>query len=240
MMHIPVDCTFPQSDGDSSSPVIRVAAPPTDMALQAFNSRPVASRTRLVHDSQNHSEVPPFFFTPSWMTSVPSELIRQREIVDAIVLKAETMRQHKFKVDLSYKATFPMNVHDTIETNRHVTEEIYHSTWSDVIDAECKKFPMECLMNDVTRMKMFEVERKQYLKFVESEVWGLYKLTMDLHPDAQSLIGGCRDTETLQRALMNPVLQNTNRAKAVCAKGPVIKPKILTTYPAKGRIAFDP
>lgn len=239
LMHLPVDCTFPQSDA-SDTCAAPVAAVTSDMALQAFNARPVASRTRLKHDSQDHSVVPPFFFAPTWSMSVPAEIIRQREIVQSIILKSEALRQHKFKVDLSYKATFPMNVPDTIETNRYITEEVYHSAWSDIIDDECKKFHMECLMNDVARMKIFEAERKRHLKCVEDEVWELYKLTMDLHPDTQVLIGSCRDTETLQRALMNPVLQNTQKAKALCAKGPLVKPKILVTQPVKGRITFEP
>lgn len=236
LMHVPVDCTFLQSDvSDTCAPPVAVTS---DVALQAFNARPVAARTRLKHDSQDHCIVPPFFFAPTWSMSIPAEIIRQREIVETIVLKTEALRQHKFKVDLSYKATFPMNVPDTIETNRHITEEIYHSAWSDIIDAECKKFPMECLMNDLARMKNFEVDRKRHLKFVENEVWELYKLTMDLHPDTQVLIGSCLDTETLQRALMNPVLKNTQKGKALSSKGPLVKPKILTTQPVRDRITF--
>lgn len=234
-LHIPVDCIFPQSECAGEFVEIDTHT----LALEAFNARPLAARTRLVHDSQDHCSIPVFFFAPSGAMSVPAEIIRQREIVRTIDGKAEALRQHKFKVDLSFKASFPMTAPDTIETCRHITEETYHSAWSDVIDAECRKFPMECLMNDVTRMKLFEAERKRHLLFVEGEVWELYKLTMDLHADTLVLVGACRDTATLQRALMNPVLQNAQRSKTACTKGLVVKQK-MPVLPAKGRITFDP
>jgi hypothetical protein len=171
--------------------------------------------------------------------SVPAEIIRQRELVETIVGKADALRTHRFAVDLSYKATFLTSVPDTIEAARHVTEETYSSAWSDVIDNEGKKHPIACLMNDVYRMTLSEAERKTHLKHVEREIWDLYKLTMDLHPDTHALIAKCRDTETLQRALMNPVLQIAHKPPTASPRGPLVKPKILHTQPVKAKITFE-
>jgi hypothetical protein len=234
LLNMPVDCTFPQS-----AQVANVGAVASGPALEAFNARPVATRTRMTHDSQDHSAVPPFLFAPSGTTTVPAEIILQRELVETIVGKADALRKHRFAVDLSYKATFPSSVPDTIEAARHVTEETYSSAWSDIIDNECKKHPIECLMNDVGRMTHSEAARKTHLKHVEREIWDLYKLTMDLHPDTHVLIGKCRDTDTLQRALMNPVLQNAKKPLSVSPRGPIIKPKVLFTQPMKAKITFD-
>jgi hypothetical protein len=231
LLNMPVDCTFPQS--------VAPSAGASGLALEAFNARPVAARTRLTHDSQDHVSFPTFFFAPSCSMTVPAEIIRQRDIVETIVGKADALRKHRFPVDLSYKATFPTNVPDTIEAARHVTEETYSSAWSDVIDNECTRHPIESLMNDVGRMKTCEAARQTHLKHVEREMWDLYKLTMDLHPDTHVLIGKCRDTGTLQRALMNPVLQSAQRPQHANAKGPMVKPKILHTQPARAKITFD-
>lgn len=257
-MNIPLDYSYPQDDcEDNKNPKSGFETPASftrsesynasvakstqestlQDALKAFNARPTASRTRLIHDSQQHHTTPTFYFTPTLTMTLPAEIITQREIVDNIVGRADALRNHKFKVDLSYKSMFPMNVFDTIETNRYITEDIYSSLWSDIIDAECAKHPMECAMNDVTRMINFEIQRKEHLKHVEKEVWQLYKLTMDLHPDTQSLILICTDTETLIRALMNPVLR-TNKEKTSLVKAHHVKPRTSTTH-AKGRIAFD-
>ena len=232
LLNMPVDCTFPQA----VQPPVGVASGP---ALEAFNARPVAARTRLTHDSQDHYSVPTFFFAPSGTTTVPAEIIRQRELVETIVGKADALRKHRFAVDLSYTATFPTSVPDAIEAARHVTEETYSSAWSDIIDNECTKHPIECLMNDVGRMTHSEAARKTHLKHVEREIWDLYKLTMDLHPDTHALIAKCRDTEMLQRALMNPVLQNAKKLQSSSPRGPIVRQKVMQTQPFKGKITFE-
>jgi hypothetical protein len=190
------------------------------MALKAFNTAALftnvqsdkeetikASRTPLTHDSRN-SSIPHFFVNPSAWTSMPAEIINQRVMVKDIIKRADALRNHKFKVDLSYKQMFPMNVLDTIETAREITETTYSGAWSDIIDAECKNSPIESLMNRKLMLKNFEASRKQHLAHVEREVWELFKLTMDLKEDTRTLIGVCRDAETLQRSMMNPCLRH--------------------------------
>ena len=40
-----------------------------------------------------------------------------------------------------------MNVLDTVEISREITEVTYSGTWSDIIDDECQNSPIESLMN---------------------------------------------------------------------------------------------
>ena len=192
----------------------------SEMALQAFNAAVVstrassvkddglkASRTPLTHDSRN-SSIPHFFINPSGWTSMPAEIINQRVMVKKIIENAGALRNHKFQVDLSYKKMFPMNVFDTVEIAREITEVTYSGAWSDIIDAECRNSPIESLMNRKLMLKNLETSRKQHLAHVEAEIWELFKLTMDLKEDTRTLIGVCRDAETLQRSMMNPCLRH--------------------------------
>ena len=187
----------------------------SEMALKAFNTAVVstdvqplkASRTPLAHDSRN-SSIPHFFINPSAWTSMPAEIINQRVIVKKIIEKTDALRNHMFQVDLPYKKMFPMNVLDTIEIAREITEVTYSGAWSDIIDAECQNSPIESLMNRKLMLKNFEASRKQHLAHVEAEIWELFKLTMDLKEDTRTLIGVCRDAETLQRSMMNPCLRH--------------------------------
>jgi hypothetical protein len=194
------------------------------MALKAFNTAASftnvqsdkeeaikASRTRLTHDSRN-SSIPHFFVNPSAWTSIPAEIINQRVIVKDIIKRADALRNHKFKVDLSYKQMFPMNVSDTIETAREITETTYSGAWSDIIDAECQNSPIESLMNRQLMLKNLEESRKQHLGHVEGEIWELFRLTMDLKDDTRALIATCSDAQMLQRSMMNPCLRHVSAA----------------------------
>jgi hypothetical protein len=217
----------------------------SEMALKAFNtvasSADVqcvqddglkASRTSLTHDSRN-SSIPHFFINPTAWTSVPAEIINQRVIVKNIVEKTDALRNHKFKVTLSYKQMFPMNVLDTIETAREITEVTYSGAWSDIIDAECQNSPIKPLMNRQLMLKNLEASRKQHLGHVEREIWELFKLTMDLKDDTRTLIGMCSDAEILQRSMMNPCMRHVPTAP---------RPKKHTQHPAalvQNRITFS-
>ena len=205
-------------------PVITQHNQKSEMALKAFNTVALsedvqcaqddslkASRTSLTHDSRN-SSIPNFFINPSAWTSIPAEIINQRVIVKNVVEKADALRNHKFKVTLSYKQMFPMNVLDTIETAREITEVTYSGAWSDIIDAECLNSPIKPLMNRQLMLKNLEASRKEYLSRVEHEIWELFKLTMDLKDDTRTLIGMCSDAETLQRSMMNPCLRHVSVA----------------------------
>ena len=86
----------------------------SEMALKAFNTAVVstdvqplkASRTPLTHDSRN-SSIPHFFINPSVWTSMTVEIINQCDIVKKIIDQTDTLRNHMFQVDLSYKKWSP-------------------------------------------------------------------------------------------------------------------------------------
>ena len=91
----------------------------SEMSLQVFNAAVVStdahsvkddrlktSWTPLTHDSRN-SSIPHFFINPSVWTSMTVEIINQCDIVKKIIDQTDTLRNHMFQVDLSYKKCSP-------------------------------------------------------------------------------------------------------------------------------------
>ena len=93
----------------------------SEMSLQVFNAVVVSTNTHsetvkddrlktswtpLTDDSRN-SSIPHFFINPSVWTSMTVEIINQCDIVKKIIDQTDTLRNHMFQVDLSYKKCSP-------------------------------------------------------------------------------------------------------------------------------------